>query len=351
MKVFIFCPIGGRTGGPEAIHQFCDKLRKNGVNSFLIPSATYGPRVEQYEIYDAPLASIVDVTNDDIIVTPESFLRLPRELENHPNSRIFIWWLSVNNANHKLVRNYLSVSQVPPNSSWKEFSFKSNIRKVKLFIKSYILRIRDLYRTRHFIQNSFHLDFNQVGHLAQSAYAGDFIKKMINKDFLMVSDYVQPHKHNEEHLETQKNVVVFNFAKGGELVAKVEALIPEIKFVPLRKMTNFEVTRNIMTASLYLDLGHFPGKDRLPREAILLGTPVLISNRGSGRYSDDFDLDAKYRIDMNENNPSFCADMVRTLVKERQTILFDQQRFRDQVLAQESIFVNEVRTFSEMISR
>lgn len=350
MKVFIFCPIGGRTGGPEAIHQLCDKLRQLGINCFLLASATYGPRVEQYEIYNAPLASLLEVSNNDIIVTPESYLRLPKELENHPKSKIYVWWLSVDNCNHQLVRKYLLLSQVPLNPAWNKLSAKSFIKKqVKAARKSLIL-VRDYWQSREFRRNSFSLDLNEVRHLAQSAYAIDFINKMIKKDALMVSDYVKLPLNIQNSQKFDEKVIVYNHAKGGDLVSKVATLTNGVKFVPLRNMTYSEVIQNISSASLYLDLGHFPGKDRLPREAILNGTPVIISERGSGKYSEDFDIPQLYKFDLFKNDPYICANLIMSFISQRDNLLLNQKQFRSQVIAQEEVFTREVKEFTELIS-
>jgi hypothetical protein len=49
---------------------------------------------------------------------------------------------------------------------------------------------------------------------------------------------------------------------------------------------------------MYVDFGHHPGMDRIPREAAACGCLVLVGERGSASYFKDVPLTAEYKIDL-----------------------------------------------------
>jgi len=52
-----------------------------------------------------------------------------------------------------------------------------------------------------------------------------------------------------------------------------------------------------LTAKAYIDFGHHPGKDRLPREAALHGTCVITGLYGSAGNTVDIPILDRYKLD------------------------------------------------------
>ena len=97
MTVYVYYPRGLATGGPEALHQLVDSLRRQNQPAFLvpIPGTESAPRAERYDQYDAPEASAAGDTPGDIVVVPETQALLLKPLRK---ARGYVWWLSIDYA-------------------------------------------------------------------------------------------------------------------------------------------------------------------------------------------------------------------------------------------------------------
>ena len=84
---------------------------------------------------------------------------------------------------------------------------------------------------------------------------------------------------------TRSNTICFFPNKGAELAARFidgrAALPPGVRFVPIRDMTKAQVRDTLFDARLYIDFGHHPGKDRVPREAAIAGAIILLRAAGA----------------------------------------------------------------------
>ena len=61
-------------------------------------------------------------------------------------------------------------------------------------------------------------------------------------------------------------------------------------------MTRSEVVSTLQGCGIYLDLGHHPGKDRMPREAALSGALTVVARRGSGAFFADVPVPWEHKI-------------------------------------------------------
>jgi hypothetical protein len=63
-----------------------------------------------------------------------------------------------------------------------------------------------------------------------------------------------------------------------------------------------------------LDFGHFPGSERLPREAALLNNSLCISRRGCSTNKLDFPIDDFFTLDHQSSNFNIqLKDRIETL--------------------------------------
>ncbi len=122
----------------------------------------------------------------------------------------------------------------------------------------------------------------------------------------------------------------------------MEEHLPGVKFVPIRGVTRAQVCRTLRSAAFYLDMGHFPGKDRLPREAIRLGCPVILAKRGSARIQRDFPVPEEYLIDLLSVTPFQASSKIWALLSSDLDHAVSQEAFRQICLHDRETFANEV---------
>jgi hypothetical protein len=126
----------------------------------------------------------------------------------------------------------------------------------------------------------------------------------------------------------RRNVVLYNVVKSGTMIPEVKRLMPDVEFQPIQNMSFQEVAQALSTATLYLELGHLPGRDRMPREAAHFGTPVVCLARGAGYCWQDVPLPVDYRISFREGWPQQAADAVRRVLDEPERAVREQESYR-----------------------
>jgi hypothetical protein len=195
-------------------------------------------------------------------------------------------------------------------------------------------------------------DLQSVSHIAQSFYAQDFLKRELDESALVVSDYIR--RDNEESLEVtntnDKKTIAYNYAKSHLLLSRIRRRMSRtIEFVPLVNMNSIELQNQLMRSDLYLDLGHFPGRDRLPREAISLGCPVLLARRGAARFYDDYNLEEEFRFDIVNGRLKDLEATLINLLTNKSELLEKQKKFAISVSKDKQNFDREVQQFIESL--
>lgn len=254
MTIYILALHGVATGGPEATHQLSDALIEQGFDARLVyfrwdDLAHGGPLrwfpayegfAPEYARYKVNLARSLPDEEGNVIVLPETAAMLAPAFQK---AKVLVWWLSVDNA-------FGALSAV--NLNW--------------------LRRPNVY------------------HASQSKYAAGFCEALQLNHIGMLSDYTVDLTEYAEPMpmEARPKLVAFN-ARPDKVIADLPALAeeiakldPEIRCVAVHGLSRAEIAAVFATARVYVDLGNFPGKDRLPREAASMGCSVVVAPYGAG---------------------------------------------------------------------
>lgn len=278
-RVVILAPYKLRTGGPEACFQLSDALIRSGVRAqmWLITEWEHRllnytrrfsdksvPRLLKGNGKRTPIAEYAHYLMEPFdshlydepstLVLPEIFSWLISRVEK---CNILLWWLSIDYA-------FNSLGQL----------------------------------------NLNHLRQSRVRHACQSAYAHDVIKAL-GLDASILSDYtvvpstpLQPIEQRPMKLcLSAGSKIIFDL----DVIEKqVRSLVPEVQITRIKNMARDEVYGHFSTSRLFVDLGHFPGKDRMVREALLLGCNVVVASAGAGRHPNDYPFPDDYRWPMHD---------------------------------------------------
>ena len=302
----ISVPFGVETGGPEALHQLCHMLRELGEEAFVIAETgtEKNDRISAYEKYDAPQA--ISLRRKDLLIVPE--VTPLRILETQKS---FIWWLSIDNS--PLVKNHKF------NIHWK-----LNLRNPTF-------------------RNRFHS--KKTVHLVQSEYARNYLKDEVNLETRMLSDWVEVPKHQNKP-EARKYITV-NGNKGLEKIKIFQELLPDIEIKLLKNMSKTEAMRTLSNSTLYIDLGHQPGKDRLPREAALLNVPVMLVLEGAAKNSKDFPISQEYKFEWGKIHSE--VNFIRETFRDSSAAIKNQYDFKKTVENERTKFKSEVQELIDLI--
>jgi hypothetical protein len=323
--VYILYLRGLQTGGPEALHQLAATLRKLGTPAFLVPLAgtAHKPRVPEYAHYGVPEAETVIDLPGNAVVSPEvSYF----ELKKYRRADRYCWWLSVDNSSIFRSKNYIAA----PSAGGIE-------GHVRLAAHRVMVPWEAVMRPRAFRM--------QVQHLAQSAYAWSFLHSRTGVPPSMLSDYsafLPKIDHDPPRRDPRQ--IAFNFAKGGDLVQRViQSNTVDAHWVPIKNMSRGDVIHALQSSAIYLDLGHQPGKDRLPREAAANGAVTIVARKGAGAFGLDFPLPYDHKI-IADNSMTESTSIALNAILGDLTRQYDRQAtFRRAIKLEQQIFTREVR--------
>lgn len=95
------------------------------------------------------------------------------------------------------------------------------------------------------------------------------------------------------------NVLLYNPAKGLQVTKKILRRVKDnhIKFIALKGFDRRQLKELFNKSRVYIDFGHHPGMDRIPREAVVNGCCVIVGSNGAAKFYDDVPVPEKYRLD------------------------------------------------------
>jgi len=244
MRIFIWS-VRMNSGGPEALHQLADSCTRQGFDARLCYRDQADEIAPFFACYrNINLASEIPDEKDCVVVLPEICTNLVATFQR---AQVVFWWLSVHNNK----------------GSFTDF------------------------------QNP------RVVHAYQSHFARAYIEGRGCTRCHPLFDYINDSYQVEPSSGAERlNLVVFNPNKGFELTRHfVAPLCRNFGLVPLTHLSRQQVRQLLLLSKLYIDFGPHPGKDRLPREAALLGNCALVARRGAARNAEDVPIPDDYKID------------------------------------------------------
>lgn len=315
MNFVILCPYLAKTGGPEALHQLGNAFSELGVKSQIwytlnedkeilkdiksedlsITAIKFTDRnliPDDYLIYNPNIAEEIIISAETVIVIPESMLDWVKYFRKN---KILIWWLSVDNSFKTLAPSII---------------------------------------------NSNELRLNNVFHAYQSEYARNFLKSMQFERTFPLSDYTIT--RNVKATNKSKICisaipkVIFNTNYIAEYLKKETGL--DIVFI--KGLTRDQVYKAFEESYCYIDLGNFPGKDRMTREAALCGCIPIVLNVGGCEYN----IPSSLKIEISQINS--IPFITKTVIENYSDYMASLNSFIFDIKSEKVNFIKEVAKIS-----
>lgn len=313
MRIFIYCPAGYVSGGPEALHQLAHKAGEMGLDASIVyyPEGQAHPIPEPYVTYNVKVASRAIDAVDTVVVVPEVATGM---LWRFRKASRVIWWLSIDNYYNRRKKRGLKKRLMDRLKGVWDFDFR---------------RYPRLY------------------HAAQSVYAQEFLQRKGVSDVFMLTDYLR--KEYIDHAlhalgNHRSNVIAYNPLKGFEFTRRlIETATCDARWTPIKGMTPSEVRELLSGARAYIDFGTHPGRDRLPREAAISGCCVVTGRQGSAGNPMDVPVPEKYKFDEKDASVfSKVDDMLADILDNYQDHVGEFEGYRKQIVDQEKVFEDEI---------
>jgi hypothetical protein len=269
-KIQVVAPTGLVTGGPESLHNLVYQIGKFGLNSEIV----YFPFGRQYEVtkgYEryTKHAHDIDDISSALIVLPETLCMLGFTIKH---ARVAIWWLSVDHF-----------------TQTKYYSFRDYFRYLRLAVRRQrpYGGVKSLKKFIHLSKSTYDEEFLAKNQIEYMRLTGP-----ISEDFLT---------HIPKHQE-RKNVILFNPKKGKDITDLLKNNFKQFTFLPLSNMSNSALMNAYSSSKLYIDFGNHPGKERMPREATLLGCCIITGVLGSSQNDTDIPIPKEFKINSNDED-------------------------------------------------
>lgn len=334
---YLVCPKGVHTGGPTAIHQLATALTQAGRRVYLMPSS--GTRSNEphptYAAFGHTWIDEIDESEAAVIITSESDLQAL--VNTPPNTTRAVWWLSIDNSPY--FRH--------------EFGYRRGLFTRREYYRRKLRRLALVAARKRQSRRSIRSILNDAQHFTQSHYARTVIYSVLDLQSEMLSDYTTPITTTEraymsdEPLHGRKLRVAINPRKGMEIAEHLMNARDDIEWKMIKGLTPQGVWDLLADSDIYLDLGHHPGKDRMPREAALAGTVVALVARGAGYYEQDYAIDPTFRIpDCGTNKLTALAAhrVLDVIASDLSASRARQERFRATIAQERQAFEAEVLT-------
>jgi hypothetical protein len=315
-RIVLVCPAEVQTGGPEALHQLCDKLNATKLvsasmvycrtNGRSVSVASRAKRLSVYDRYDAPTAKRDPFQNSNqatLFIWPECWTdEMLCFLESTSSSPCAIWWLSVDN------------------------------------------------NTRRFQE----WDRTDILHLYQSEYAKQYLLDHGARHVYPMTECISD-PPTPTGTETRFIDVLYNPIKGIHYTDEIRRRSgAAFQVRPIGggpdgrvRITPEQVRGMLLQAKIYIDFGPHPGMDRLPREAALAGCLVVTNTQGAAGFDQDVPLPTKYK------RKNFDVEEIHQLLKDLLENFDERSRelddYRSWIQGQEASMTECVSKFIDII--
>jgi len=118
-------------------------------------------------------------------------------------------------------------------------------------------------------------------------------------------------------------------------------LNPNIEFIPIIGMEENKLSEKLYNAKLYIDFGHHPGRDRIPRESAILGNCVITHLEGSARFYNDIPINKQYKT----SNVGEVGSLIHHCFENFELVINDYRLYRDSIKNQKEQLHNLVKQY------
>ena len=348
-KIYVACPANFATGGPELLHQLAYHLRKDLSIDAYMYYYNFDDRIfetpvhPEYKMYGNPFVTNLNEVEDikkNIIIVPEvrDGINL---LQYFKNIRKGIWFLSVDNyylsqltkKDFFIPRAINKIAKFLFGKPLINFDFDITSEKIlKKLVEKYDYTKDPLLKLSDFYMNNSYRGLKWFSDLKPMYYLPDYY---VNIRFIEESYAL--------NLNSKKNIVAYNPKKGYLFTKKIIEFADDIVFVPIENMTREEVINLLKEVKVYIDFGHFPGPERIPKEAAILGCCVITGKRGCAGFYEDVPIPNEYKFEDREENIPKIIDKIKDCFENYEERYKDFEYYREVIKNGPQKFIEDLR--------
>ena len=341
-KVYILAPAKTFTGGPECLHQlafYINKIFKVKTLMYYLPNEIQNPVHKNFKHYNVEYADFIEDQKDNILIMPEHYNYLTVGLK-YSNIKKIIWWLSIDNyygfrfkyRNKKLVRSLLKIPYNLISIFNKVTNFYFGIFTYHDYLKM-IYKYSNLNKQKEITQASIHL--------IQSFYAYDYLKDKVKNLFFLFDFQNKKLLEKTKNKMKKENLICYS-NKSNEFIQLLKKSSSS-KFIELKGFTSKQMIQVFKKSKIYIDFGYHPGKDKMPREAVLFNNCIITNYKGSAKNNFDIPINKNFKFKQRYNDLNKINLLINSMFKNYKKEIIRFKNYKKKVLNEEKEFKNQLQ--------
>ncbi|MGE5216017.1 MAG: hypothetical protein ACM3SP_03315, partial [Chloroflexota bacterium] len=249
-KIQVVCPAHSVTGGPESLHNLVAVINSLGFSAQIVyfPFSQVAPTPAPYQHYGAEISDLNDA-QDTLVIFPEILCMETLRLKK---AKAAIWWLSLDNYRERKYHSWRDLYRYP---------------------KGVLLGRRPITGVGR---------FKKLLHFSKSHYDESYLQAHGIHPMRLTGPISNFYLSNTEHYSVErKNQILYNAKKGKATINFLISRYPQYSFVSLNNLNEHSLLARYRDSKLYIDFGHHPGRERMPREAAVCGCCVITGKMGA----------------------------------------------------------------------
>ncbi len=331
IKIYIFCPTDVVSGGVNSLQILCNALVSNKIDAKIF----YIKPLEEFinhpviRSFNAPYTTEIEDSFQNLLIVPEAYIPV---LHQYGSIRKMIYWLGI----------YFYIKKPP-----HRFPFSIKI-------------VRKIFAGYSFFGNpvgGFHAFTQKVNlwskkkdpvwssgiiHMTNSFYAADFLKYMGINDAIVLHNPVRDTFYLQKTKPGKEKKILFGPGTPNKLIRQIRKSFPDYECIRLRHMHPEDVHRLYTESMLFIELGDFAGRNRMPREAVLSGCVVITSRMGSANYYSDLPLPDYYKLDTGTKCLPELLKKIQSVTTDYPIHYSKMQNYIDCLINEKNNFETEV---------
>lgn len=303
-KIYIYCPGNVISGGVNSLHNLGASLIKNGFEAGMFYHSAEKETLKNTHIlsYKVPAFSNIEDNSCNVLIVSETETLF---LSQFSNIKKIVYWLGLNYYFKK-----------PP------FRFPFNIKLIRKFIicRNYFGYSSGIIENYKRVLNRWNKANDEIWkgnvlHMSNSYYVAEYCKwRGIDKVFVLHNPVRDEYYIESGHQTVKKNVILFG-PKTSKLLIAICRLYFSYKVVRLKHLPAETVKQHMKEAKVFAEFGNNSGRDRMLREAALMGCVVISNTRGSAALYNDMPIPSQYKIpDTFYNYPRILKMLKKCIV-------------------------------------
>lgn len=338
MKIYVAIPNLTPQGGVESLYQLVSGCREIGYNAYIY---YFDQNKAEAEIpdcmrikYNLQVAEMVEDITENIIVFPETYTY---PLKKFHQIKKCIWFLSLDyylesalvyKARKSLRKWELPIFLLPAVVCARAILEPSSLRRIRI----------QKDRIPYYLYNCEYA-YKYIKSACSYSYFAHYLCGPIDDSYFQLEFDIKKEK-----------VVSYNPKKStsytNKLIELVSVTRPDILFIPIKDMSTEEVRLLLMRSAVYMDLGKFPGPERIPREAAMMRCNIITSTMGSAGDNDvDVPIRASYKFELVDSNLEKIEELLIDMVDNYDFYVEAFDEYRQKTIEQKQRMLSDIKEF------